>query len=211
MTKNYFYHGYQHPIWPKKDKNWVYFGPFRPKIDPKMVSYKITFTKKWFFITTFHLFTQIRIILDHQVWDHFSNKRNLNKQIWVFWAPVLEKKSNRVPKNIFFLMDSMSGFSLPYVILANFRQLKLFSMLIYKLQRVARVSLTFKSEKVYHNIVFLQQLPHFRPIDGFCTTSLDMPIIDGLCTTSLDMPHLGTEYSNARGSAESAIHLFLPS
>ena len=70
-------------------------------------------------------------------------------------------------------MDSMSGFSLPYVILANFRQLKLFSMLIYKLQRVARVSLTFKSEKVYHNIVFLQQLPHFRPfIDGFCTTSL---------------------------------------
>ena len=95
---------------------------------------------------------------------------------------------------------------------ANFRQQKLFSMLIYKLQRVARVSLTFKSEKVYHNIVFLQQLPHFRPfIDSFCTTSLDMPIIDGLCTTSLDMPHLGTEYSNARGSAESDIHLFLPS
>ena len=84
------------------DKNWVYFGPFRPKIDPKMVSYKITFTKKWFFITTFHLFTQIRIILDHQVWDHFSNKRNLNKRIWMFWAPVLEKKSNRILKNIFF-------------------------------------------------------------------------------------------------------------
>ena len=102
MTKNYFYHGYQHPIWPKKDKKRVYFGPFRPKIDPKMVSYKITFTKNWFFITTFHLFTQIRIILDHQVWDHFSNKRNLNKRIWVFWAPVLEKKSNRVPKYIAF-------------------------------------------------------------------------------------------------------------
>ena len=30
-------------------QKWVYFGPFRPKIDPKMVSYKIVFTKKWFF------------------------------------------------------------------------------------------------------------------------------------------------------------------
>ena len=99
MTKDYFYHGYQHPIWPKTDKNGVNFGPFCPKIDTNMVSYKITFTKKWFFITTFHLFTQIRIILDHQVWDHFSNKRNLNKRIWMFWAPVLEKKSNRIPKN----------------------------------------------------------------------------------------------------------------
>ena len=86
----------------QKGQKRVYFGPFRPKIDPKMVSYKITFTKKWFFITTFHLFTQIRIILNYQIWDHFSNERNLNKQIWVFWAPVLEKKSNRVPKNIAF-------------------------------------------------------------------------------------------------------------
>ena len=100
MTKNYFHHGYQHPIWPKKDKKRVYFGPFRPKIDPKMVLYKITFTKKCFFITTSHLFAQIRIILDHQIWDHFSNERKLNKRIWVFLAPVLEKKSNRVPKNI---------------------------------------------------------------------------------------------------------------
>ena len=99
MTKNYFYHGYQHPIWPKMDKNWVYFGPFRPKIDPKMVSYKITFTKKWFFMPTFHLLTQIRIILDYHVWDHFCTKRNLNKQIWVFWA---QHKPNRILKNIFF-------------------------------------------------------------------------------------------------------------
>ena len=83
------------------DKNWVYFGPFRPKIDPKMVSYNITFTKKWFFMPSFHLFTQIRIILDYHVWDHFCTKRNLNKQIWVFWAPVFEKKSNWIRKNIF--------------------------------------------------------------------------------------------------------------
>ena len=84
------------------DKNWVYFGPFRPKIDPKMVSYKITFTKKWFFMPIFHLFTQMRIILDHHVRDRFSNQRNLNKWIWVFWAPVLEEKSNRILKNMFF-------------------------------------------------------------------------------------------------------------
>ena len=51
---------------------------------------------------TFHLFTQIRIILDYHVWDHFCTKRNLNKQIWVFWAPVFEKKSNWIRKNIFF-------------------------------------------------------------------------------------------------------------
>ena len=51
---------------------------------------------------SFHLFTQIRIILDYHVWDHFCTKRNLNKQIWVFWAPVFEKKSNWVQKNIFF-------------------------------------------------------------------------------------------------------------
>ena len=101
--------------WPKSFLTWIsksnmtqnvqklgLFRSFMPKIDPKMVLYKITFTKKWFFITTFHLFTQIRIILDHQIWDHFYNERNLNKQIWVFWAPVLEKKSNRVPKNIVF-------------------------------------------------------------------------------------------------------------
>ena len=113
---------------------------------------------------------------------------------------------------IFHFFAILPNFKGLFPVSANFRQQKLFSMLIYKLQRVARVSLTFKSEKVYHNIVFLQQLPHFRPfIDGFCTTSLDMPIIDGLCITSLDMPHLGTEYSNARGSAESAIPLFLPS
>ena len=31
---------------PKTDKNWFYFGLFRPKIDPKMVSYNIAFTKK---------------------------------------------------------------------------------------------------------------------------------------------------------------------
>ena len=100
----------------QKGQKRVYFGPFRPKIDTKMVSYKITFTKNWFFITTFHLFTWIRIILDHQVWDHFSNKRNLNKWIWVFWAPVLEEKSNRILKNMFFLLfGSLSGFSLPYV------------------------------------------------------------------------------------------------
>ncbi len=37
------------------DKNWVYFGPFRPKIDPKMVSYYITFTKKWFLCPTANL------------------------------------------------------------------------------------------------------------------------------------------------------------
>ena len=100
MTKNYCHHGYQHPIWPKTDKNWAYFGHFRPKIDQKMGSYKITFTKKCFFMPNSYLFTQIRIILDYHVWDHFCTKRNLNKQIWVFWAPVLEKKSNRVPKNI---------------------------------------------------------------------------------------------------------------
>ena len=81
--QNHFYHAYQHPMWPKMDKNWVYFGPFRAKIDPNMVSYNITFTKKRFFMPTFHLFTQIRIILDHHGWDHFSTKRNLNKQIWV--------------------------------------------------------------------------------------------------------------------------------
>ena len=50
----------------------------------------------------FHLFTQMRIILDHHVRDHFSTQRNLNKRIWVFWAPVLEKKSNRILKNIVF-------------------------------------------------------------------------------------------------------------
>ena len=88
MTKNYFYHGYQHPIWPKTDKNGVYFGPFRPKIDPNMVSYKITFTKKFVFMPIFHLFTQMRIILNHHVWDHFSTQQNLNKRIWLFWAPV---------------------------------------------------------------------------------------------------------------------------
>ena len=100
--QNYFYHGDQLPIWPKTDKIWVYFGPFRPKIDPKMVSYKITFTKKWFFMPIFHLFTQMRIILNHHVWDHFSTQQNLNKRIWLFWAPVLEKKSNRIMKNIVF-------------------------------------------------------------------------------------------------------------
>ena len=88
--QNHFHHGYQHPIWPKMDKNWVYFGPFRPKIDPKMVSYNITFTKKWFITLSFHLFTQIRIILDYHVWDHFCTKRNLNKQIWVFLAPLFD-------------------------------------------------------------------------------------------------------------------------
>ena len=31
------------------DKNGVNFGPFRPKIDPNMVSYKITFTKICFY------------------------------------------------------------------------------------------------------------------------------------------------------------------
>ena len=51
---------------------------------------------------TFHLFTQNRIILDYHVWDHFCTKRNLNKQIWVFWVPVFEKKSNWIWKNIFF-------------------------------------------------------------------------------------------------------------
>ena len=99
-----------------------------------MVLYKITFPKKWFFMPIFHLFTQMRIILDHHVRDRFSNQRNLNKWIWiillllssslliisrkcllhwhlghdtsswiwVFWAPVLEEKSNRILKNMFF-------------------------------------------------------------------------------------------------------------
>ena len=35
MTTNYSYHGYEHPLGPKTDKNWVYFGPFRPKIYQK--------------------------------------------------------------------------------------------------------------------------------------------------------------------------------
>ena len=52
---------------PQTDKNWAYFGLFRPKIDQKMGSYKITFTKKWFFMPNFHLLTQIRIILDYHV------------------------------------------------------------------------------------------------------------------------------------------------
>ena len=52
----------------------------------------------------FHLFTQMRIILNHHVWDHFSTQQNLNKRIWLFWAPVLEKKSNRIMKNIVFCL-----------------------------------------------------------------------------------------------------------
>ena len=86
----------------------LYFAHFRLKMDPKIVSYNITFTKKWFFMPSFHLFTQIRIILDYHVWDHFCTKRNLNKQIWVFWAPVFEKKSNWIRKHFFYLFISVA-------------------------------------------------------------------------------------------------------
>ena len=120
MTKNYFYHGYQHPIWPKTDKNWVYFAHFRPKIDPKMVSYNITFTKKCFFMPPFHLFTQIRIILDYHVWDHFCTKQNLNKQIWVFWAKYQAKLFMK--HSYYVLRDWLGkkGNSSPTIFLAHF-------------------------------------------------------------------------------------------
>ena len=112
VTK-FFYHGYQHPIWPKTDKNWVYFGPFRPKIDQKMVSYKITFTKKWYFMPIFHLYTQIRIILDHHVWDLFPLNRIWTNKSEYFEHLFLKRNQTEFWKTLFLLFGSLSGFSLP--------------------------------------------------------------------------------------------------
>ena len=53
---------------PQTDKNWAYFGLFRPKIDQKMGSYKITFTKK--------------VVFYAQLSSVYSNQDNFRSPLW---------------------------------------------------------------------------------------------------------------------------------